>query len=576
MTPEQVTHVLDESHILLFLVQFLLLLGSAKLLGILFTRIRQPTVTADILVGVILGPSILGRVAPGLHQMLFPADPLQVTMLDTLAWLGIFFLLLVTGLEVNFSSVWKHKGNALRIALADIIVPILISALVLYFLPSRYLADPNRRLLFTLFLSTIMTISAMPVSIRVMRDLKLLKTDMGFLTVSALSINDVIGWVVFTIILGIFTYGTPELGFVAGLVFATVAFMALAFTIGRRVLDVAITAVKERTSDASGYSLTVVCLAGLAFGAITQRIGIHALFGFFVAGLIAGEAKDLSELTRTTITKIVYAVFVPVFFANIGLKVDLLGNFDLGLVLLFTALGIVARFAGAYLGAVLARIPRAQRWPVGALHTPGGEMHIVIATLALDLRLIDDIVFVAIVVAAVLSSVTLGPWLSFIMKRMVPAEALQVERAASLELPITDKQEALRELSLTASGMVGLDAEELYQAARQREDAMSTGLEAGIAIPHVRDPRIQRSVTLFGRSSAGIDWNSPDGRPARLIFLILTPLDEADTQLRVYRQLLRVLSHDETRTALQRAPTIDEARNELNRELRLLFITSAR
>jgi len=480
----------------------------------------------------------------------------------------------VTGLEVNFSSVWKHKGNALQIALADIIVPIAISALVLYFLPARYLVDPNQRLLFTLFLSTIMTISAMPVSIRVMRDLKLLRTDMGFLTVSALSINDVIGWVVFTIILGIFTYGTPDLAFVATLVFATVAFMALAFTVGRRVLDVVITTVKKRTSDASGHSLTVVCLAGLAFGAITQRIGIHALFGFFIAGLIVGEAKDLSELTRTTITKIVYAVFVPVFFANIGLKVDLLGNFDLGLVLLFTALGIVARFAGAYLGAVLARVPRAQRWPVGALHTPGGEMHIVIATLALDLRLIDDIVFVAIVVAAVLSSVTLGPWLSFILKRMAPAETLQVGRTASMELSTTDKQEALRELCRVGSGLVGLDPEELSQAARLREDAMSTGLESGIAIPHVRDPRIERSVTLFGRSSAGIDWDSPDGQATRLVFFILTPLDEADTQLRVYRQLLRVVSHDETRAKLLQAPTIDKALEELNQDLRLSSITT--
>ncbi|MBD3239855.1 MAG: hypothetical protein GF331_04665, partial [Chitinivibrionales bacterium] len=442
MPTEATVHVLDETHILLFLVQFLLLLGAAKLLGMLFVRIKQPTVTADILVGVLLGPSVFGRLAPSLQEALFPPESVQVAMLDTVAWLGILFLLLVTGLEVNLASVWRQKGKATWIAFSDIIIPIVISALVLYFLPDRYLTDPNRRLLFTLFLSTIMTISAMPVSIRVMNDLRLLRTDLGFLTISALSINDLIGWLVFTIILGIFSFGSPDLLFVGSLILYTGLFMLFALTLGRRLVSGLVTAIHRQASDSSGYALTVVCLTGLAFGAVTQAIGIHALFGFFVAGLIAGEARDLSEATRTTITRIVYAVFVPVFFANIGLKVDIIESFDVFLVMLFTVLGIAARFAGAYAGVVLSRAPREQRWPVSALHTPGGEMHIVIGTLALELGLITNTVFVAIVVAAVLSSVTLGPWLSAILRRMVAREALQVSPSLAMELEVMDKYEA--------------------------------------------------------------------------------------------------------------------------------------
>ncbi len=572
MPTDAAVHVLNETHILLFLVQFLLLLGAAKLLGMVFVRFRQPTVTADILVGMLLGPSVFGRLAPSLQAMIFPAESVQVAMLDTVAWLGILFLLLVTGLEVNLASVWRQKGKATWIALSDIIIPIVISAAVLYFLPARYLIDPNRRLLFTVFLGTIMTISAMPVSIRVMADLRLLRTDLGFLTVSALSINDIIGWVVFTIILGIFSYGSPDVLFVGTLVLYTGLFLLLALTVGRRLVDNTVTAIHRRAADSSGYALTVVCLSGLAFGVVTQAIGIHALFGFFVAGLIAGEARDLSEATRTTITRIVYAVFVPIFFANIGLKIDIVESFDVLLVTVFTVLGIVARFAGAYAGVVFSRAPREQRWPVAALHTPGGEMHIVIGTLALELGLITNTVFVAIVVAAVLSSVTLGPWLSAILKRMVTREALQLSPALSLELAPTDKYTALRQLSSKAAEALKYGVDDVYEVARTREEAMSTALEQGIAIPHARLEQAAHPVVVYGRARTGIDWNSSDGVPARHAFFIVTPVSEVDVQLRIYRQLTRVLFDETVRERLLQAPTPAQACEALNEQLRDAYV----
>lgn len=574
MSAEPAVHVLNESHILLFLVQFLLLLGLAKLLGMLFIKFRQPTVTADILVGVILGPSILGRAAPAAHQALFPADPFQITMLDTVAWLGIFFLLLVTGLEVNFSSIWKQRGKAFWIASSDIVIPIVISAAALFFLPDRYLVNPSQRLLFTLFLSTIMTISAMPVSIRVMDELKLMRTDLGFLTISALSINDVIGWVVFTIILGIFTRGAPDVVYVGSLVALTAALILVAATIGKKSVSALITAIRRRSRSPSGYILTVVSLAGFIFGALAQRIGIHALFGFFLAGLIAGEARDLSEQTRTTISQIVYAVFIPIFFANIGLKVDILGNFDLFLALLFTILGIGARFAGAYAGAVLARAPRVQRSPVAALHTPGGEMHIVIATLALELQLINQTVFVAIIVAAIVSSMTLGPWLSWMLRRVTPRKAVLTPPEAALDVAAPEKMAVLRALSDRAAAMGGLDPDELFALARMREEGMSTALERGLAFPHARTGAAKTPLVILGRSLTGVDWNAPDGLPAQLILFIVTPADEHDRQLEIYRRLAAALTPDQTASMLG-ASSAQQAAAMLNDSLRVAAIGAA-
>jgi Kef-type K+ transport system membrane component KefB/mannitol/fructose-specific phosphotransferase system IIA component (Ntr-type) len=570
---EDLTHeILNEQHILLFLVQFFILLSVSRLLGLLFKRFRQPTVTADVLTGFIIGPSILGRILPDLHATLFPSDPYQIIMLDTVAWIGIFFLLLVTGLEVNLSSVWKHKGRATWIALSDIIVPIIISTIVLLFLPPRYMIDPQRRFLFVLFISAIMTISAMPVSIIIMQELKLLRTDLGFLTISALSINDVVGWIVFAIILGVFTHGAPDIVFVMSLIIFTALFLVLAATAGKKVIGNLLAIVQQKSSEASGPALSVVFSAGLLFGALTEKIGINALFGFFVAGLVAGESRDLPEKTRYTIDHLVNSVFIPIFFANIGLKVDLFKSFDLFLVTLFTVLGIVVRFLGAYIGVLIARIPKAQRLPISALHTPGGEMHIVIATLALELRIINEIVFVAIFVSAIISTMTLGPILSFILKRVVPQRTIQIPMKASLDIPSEPKYNVLQILCNRAAQIIGFDPVKIYEYARGREDSMSTGLENGVAIPHARVPDVKETVVVFGRSQAGIDWNSPDGIPAKLIFFIVTPYDQMDTQLQIYRQIASVLSKDEHRKVIMNSPTLQSALLQLNDGLRVTAI----
>lgn len=569
---EKMPEALAENYILLFLLQFFLLLVFSRLMDLLFTKIRQPTVTGDVLVGVILGPSILGRFWPSVYQKIFPADPLQITMLDTVAWIGIFFLLLVTGLEVNFSRVWKHRGKAAWIAISDIVIPILFSAVILIFLPSRYLINSEQRFLFVFFISTIMTISAMPVSIRVMQDLKLLRTDLGFLTISALSINDIAGWIVFTIILGMFAHGSTDFSFVIGLVISTGLFLFLATTAGKKLIGKILSLIQRKSMEASGPALSVVLSAGLLFGTITQQIGIHGLFGFFVAGLVAGEAADLPEKTRFTIDQFVSSVFIPIFFANIGLKIDLFKSFDFFLVVLFIVMGITARFLGAFIGVKIARIPKAQHWPISALHTPGGEMHIVVGTIALDLHLINETVFVGIIVSAIVSTLTLGPALSYMIKRIVPSKTVQIPPEAVLEITDESKLEAIKSLSESAAKIVGISADTIYQRAKNREEGMSTGMEMCIAIPHARISDLKKSAVIFGRSQAGIDWNSPDGLPAKLIFFIVTPFDQADTQLQIYRQLVRVLFKKEYRETIIATSSIQKATETLNEGLRLTAI----
>jgi Kef-type K+ transport system membrane component KefB len=259
---------ITEHNLTLFLIQFGLLLGICKLVGYLFERMKQSSVTAELLVGILLGPTILGKVAPGIQASLFPNDQVQRSMLETIAWVGNFFLLMETGLEVNFSRIWRQKTQALKISTADLIIPILISFLPMYFLPERYLNAPDQRLLFALFMSAIMTISALPVAIRGLRDMNILKTDVGFLIISALTINDIVGWVFFTIILGMFAHGSIEFGYVGQLILLTVGFTVLSLTIVKHLVDRSVSFLHKHVDNESGLKVTFIILLGVLFGGV--------------------------------------------------------------------------------------------------------------------------------------------------------------------------------------------------------------------------------------------------------------------------------------------------------------------
>ena len=548
-------HYLNEQNIFIFLIQIFLLLGLARGMGELFRRWKQPPLTAEILVGVLLGPTVFGRFLPRLHQAIFPASVIQQNMLETVAWLGVLFFLLQTGLEFDFSSAWRQRGNALKIALTDIAVPLTISFAVAMFLPAHYLVNAGQRVIFALFMATVMTISDMPIASRTLRDLKLNKTDMGFLIVSALSVNDIIGWLVFTLVLGLFTQASPDVAGILTIVVLTLGFTSLCLTLGRSLVNKAISRINIGQVSQPANSLTFICLLGILCGAVTQRIGIHSLFGFFIAGIMAGGAKALSERTRHVISQMVFAVFVPIFFASIGLKIDFFRNFDIFIVLFVAVISVAGKFIGAWMGVRFTNVPRANRLPIAIAHTPGGMMQIVVGLLAFEYNLISETIFVGIVCGAVISAMALGPWLSYAIKRRKEVSILEFFSYSAIisDLKTDDRDKAIEQLCWIAAEqeeMPGFGI--LCDAVLQRENTMGTAIEEGIAVPHARLAAIRRPVIVFGRSVSGIEWDSPDGKPAHFIFLILTP-EQDDVQVQILALIARAMSDKKTRDVIMGA-----------------------
>ncbi|MBA7609040.1 Na(+)/H(+)-K(+) antiporter GerN [subsurface metagenome] len=196
---------LSEHNILIFLLQLTVLLLAARTVGELFRKLKQPALVGEILVGIIFGPTIFGRFLPGIEAFFFPADPIQHSMLETISWLGVFFLLLTTGFEVNITAAWKQRRSALSIGIIGVVIPMVLGIGLAFLLPDKYIVDPGRKLIFAMFLGTAVAISAMAVIARVLHDLDILKSDIGLTIISAVTVNDVLGWVAFTIVLGLAT-----------------------------------------------------------------------------------------------------------------------------------------------------------------------------------------------------------------------------------------------------------------------------------------------------------------------------------------------------------------------------------
>ncbi|HNQ44238.1 MAG TPA: cation:proton antiporter, partial [Candidatus Cloacimonadota bacterium] len=424
--------------------------------------------------------------------------------------------------------------------------------------PAHYLNDPSQRVLFALFIAAIMTISALPVAIRGMRDLNILKTDVGFLILSALTINDIVGWVIFTIILGLFAHGSFELGFVAKLVFATLAFTVISLTLMRRIVDKAITFIHERIGEGTGLKITFIMIVGAIFGALTLRIGIHSLFGFFIAGTILGEATHISERDRFVVNRLVYSIFVPIFFASIGLHLDFIANFDWFLVILMSVIGIVARFVAAYLGGKWSRQDKSNLAIIAICHTPGGQMHIVVGMLAFSSGLISEKVFVSIVASAILTTIVFGPWLSQAVRKLRKAifDIVFTEEDVLMNVSAPNQTKMLEFMSQVVADRTGIDKGMIYREIKLREDQMSTAMGSGLAVPHARLEHLDKSYLFAFHSSRGLEWDSPDGTLAHLIILVITPKSSPNAQIQILQSLATAL-HDRV-TARQLVDTEDK------------------
>lgn len=416
-------HYLDESHILLFLLQLVMLLGVARALGAVCEEIGVPALAGEILAGVALGPTLMGRLLPDLHGSLFPHEAVQSTMLETVSWLGVFFLLLASGFHVDVGQALKSGRVSMLVGIVGVLLPIAVGASVFALVDPSYRGEGADALSFALFVGVASSITAISVVARTLEDLGLSASPEGTLALSACAVNDLFGWLLFTVVMSVATSSEVVASELAMTLFAAIGFVGVCILVGSRVIGLAARGVKQTSLSQPAAIQALVVGAGLVCGATTQWLGIHAILGFFIAGTMAGTASEISAEMRQSLSDTMHAVFVPLFFATLGLKIDFLDGLELQIAAVFTTIAVGGKFLGAWLGARMGGVSQGHAVLLGLIFIPGGAMEIVVATLALELQLIGQTMFVAIVFAALLSSIIAGPLIRAQARRLGLTEA---------------------------------------------------------------------------------------------------------------------------------------------------------
>jgi Kef-type K+ transport system membrane component KefB/mannitol/fructose-specific phosphotransferase system IIA component (Ntr-type) len=529
-----------------------LLLASARLFGELARRFNQPAVLGEILAGILLGPTVFGALAPAWSAFLFPQAGGGALAIDGLMTLAITLFLLVAGLEVDLSTIWRQGRLAINVGLAGVLVPFAVGFGAAWYLPQlmgiEAGADP---LLFALFMATALSISALPVIAKTLMDLNLYRSDLGMLVVAAAVFNDLVGWIIFAVILGMLGTGPAHELSIAQTIGLTLAFALVMLTVVRWLIHRALPWIHAHASWPGGVLGFALALA-LVAAAFTEWIGIHAIFGAFLAGVALGDSRHLRERTRATIEQFVSFIFAPLFFAGIGLKVNFVTEFDPLLVLTVLVIATLGKVLGCGLAGRFSGMARREALALGFGMNARGAMEIILGLLALKYGLIGERLFVALVVMALVTSLMSGPLLQRVLRLKKPRRFVDFlsPRTFVTELKSHSRPEVVAELAKIAAEVAGLEAAEVVDGVMIREEIMATGIGHGLAVPHARLRGLARSVVAVGLSRHGVDFDAPDGRPAQLIFLLLTPIHDDGTQLELLADIATVFKSDEVRSRI--------------------------
>jgi Kef-type K+ transport system membrane component KefB/mannitol/fructose-specific phosphotransferase system IIA component (Ntr-type) len=512
------------------------LLGCAKLAAELMQKIGQPSVLGEISVGIFLGPTVLGHYRPLLYETLFPTTGPMPIVLDTVTTLGVVFFLLTAGLEIDLRSIFRQGKSALLVSLFGVAFPFAAGFLAASAFPNELGAGSGagtNTLIFALFVGTALSISALPVIAKILMDLNLLRTEVGTVIISSAMFDDLVGWILFSFVLGMLhpPAGGSAVDGVKHTVVLVLLFVGITLTLGRWLIDKILPVLQAHTTWPGGV-LGFVFTLTLAGAAFTEYAGIHAVFGAFVIGIAIGESTHLRKRTSEHIHQIVTNVFAPFFFASIGLRTNFAANFHLGLSATVVGVACAGKLLGAGWGARLGGMDRTSSLVVGLAMNARGAMEIILGILALQAGLIQESMFVALVVMALLTSLLSAPAINFLVRRRRRL-TLKDTVAAKLFLPslaAKTRLGALREMCEVAAEAVSNAPERLFRLIAERERVLASGWENELAVPYARVNGLTRPLVVVAKTD-GIDFDARDGKPARLIIMILTADNQSQQDL---------------------------------------------
>ncbi len=399
------------------LLELTLIVLAGRIGGTLARRCGQSPAVGEIIIGILLGPSLFGLIAPETFNYVFhsvPPEPLTI-----LSNLGLVLLMFHIGLEVDFAHLTEQVNRAavLRVSFACLVLPF-VSGLALGFFMARDL-PPTNRLNTSLFVATAFSITALPILGRILIECNLHRTRLGVIAISAAAINDVVGWLLLTLITTLAVSAFAPGQFVLRV--AMVAVFGLAsLKIVRPLLKGAVRRSQPKESRMSanllGGILAVIFVAAMT----TYKIGIFAIFGGFMMGVILYDEREFVAAWRERIGDFVTVFFLPIFFTYTGLRTSIGGLdtwADWRWCLAIVAVASLAKLIGGYVAARRSGLNHPQSAMLGLMMNTRGLMELIVLNVGLDLGVITPKAFTMLVIMAIFSTLITTPALRYCLRR---------------------------------------------------------------------------------------------------------------------------------------------------------------
>jgi Kef-type K+ transport system membrane component KefB len=410
---------------LLFLLQLGLLLGCALVLGRLAVRARMPAVVGELAAGVLIGPSVLAQVAPGVSAWLLPPDGAQMHLIDAVGQLGVLLLVGITGMHIDLRLARRKGATAARVAAGGLVVPLALGVGLGLVLPASLLVEGTDRAVFALFIGVAMGVSAIPVIAKTLLEMRLLHRNVGQLIVSAAAVDDVFGWVLLSVVSAMATTGLR-----AGHLVLTIGGLALVLAVTATVARPAVNGVLRLAgrSGEPGPAIAAAVVLLLLSAAGTHAVGLEPILGTLLCGLLIGASGWFDPERMAPLRTVVMGVLAPVYFATAGLRMDLTALAEpavLGAAVLALVLAVVGKFAGAYLGARASALSHWEGLALGAGLNARGVIQVIVATVGLRLGVLSTATYTVIVLVAIVTSLMAPPTLRYAVRRIAVTEEEQ-------------------------------------------------------------------------------------------------------------------------------------------------------
>jgi Kef-type K+ transport system membrane component KefB len=401
------------------LLQIILILIIARLAGEVAKRLGQPTVIGEIIGGLLLGPSLFGRLSPDLFKATFQSiTPMPMLILSQI---GLVLLMFQIGLEFDFSHLKekKNRRTVILISISSMICPFALGYLIAHY-SAPLLAPDINQFAYKLFMATAFSITAIPTLGRILMEFGITRTRLGAIAITSAAINDIVGWLLLAAISALTMSNFSTETFTTNLI-GIAAYFAVAWWVIRPLLHQAIKYFEVTGRSMSHHFMALMLTCIFISGLITYKLGIFVIFGGFIMGVLLFDQKDFVEIWKKRVAEFVTVFFLPIFFTYTGLRtnVNSLDSIPLwswcAIILVGATLG---KFGGCYIAARWAGVDSKEASCLGIMMNTRGLMELIILNVGYDLGVIPTSVFTMLVLMALVSTIIPSPILRFLLPKI--------------------------------------------------------------------------------------------------------------------------------------------------------------